>query len=187
MEMTTKIAVIVGSLRKEAYSRKTAKALVSVAPKDFEFTFVEIADLPLYNEDLETDNPPAAWTKFRNEVKQVDGILFVLPEYNRGIPGGLKNAIDVGSRPYGASAFGGKKTGAVVSISPGGIGGFGANHALRQSLVFCDILVLQQPEAYIGHIQNLVTDDGKPADEKTAQYFKSIMDSFADLTKKIRA
>lgn len=184
-KMSKKIAVIVGSLRKDSYSRKTAKALISVAPKDLEFNFVEIADLPIYNEDLETDTPPAAWTKFRNEIMPADGILFVTPEYNRGIPGGLKNAIDVGSRPYGKSVWN-KKSGAVVSISQGGIGGFGANHILRQSLVFCDILVLQQPEAYIGMIQNFVTDDGKPADEKTAAYFATIMNAFADLTHKIR-
>jgi chromate reductase len=120
---------------------------------------VEIGDLPLYNDDLDGANPPAAWTRFREKIAAADGVLFCSPEYNRGIPGGLKNAIDVGSRPYGQSVFD-KKPAAIVTASPGSIGGFGANHQIRQACVFLNMPVMQQPEAYLGH----VTDDSFDAD-----------------------
>ena len=115
---------------------------------------IEIGDLPLYNQDLDVD-PPEQWTRFRREVAAADGVLFCSPEYNRGIPGVLKNAIDVGSRPYGESVFD-KKPAAIVTASPGSIGGFGSNHQIRQAAVFLNMPVMQQPEAYLGH----VTDDG---------------------------
>lgn len=184
MSRQYKVAVLVGSLRKASYNRKLAKALAAVAPNDLVFDFVEIGDLPLYNEDLETDNPPAVWARFRNEIAAADALLFVTPEYNRSVPAALKNAIDVGSRPYGKNVWGGKP-GAVVSASQGGIGGFGANHHLRQSLVFVDVLTMQQPEAYIGQIQNLVTDDGKAASEKTQRFFTDIMTAFDKWLKRI--
>ncbi|AQS41177.1 MAG: NADPH-dependent FMN reductase [Candidatus Tokpelaia hoelldobleri] len=179
-----KIAVIVGSLRQAAYSRKAAHAFADVAPADLELHIVEIGDLPLYNEDLETDNPPAAWVRFRKELKQADGFLFITPEYNRSVPGVLKNAIDVGSRPYGKSVWGGKP-GAVISVSMGGIGGFGANHHLRQTLVFNDVLTMQQPEVYLGTVQNLLTEDGKAADDNTRKFFTSVMSAFEAWVKKI--
>jgi len=179
-----KIAVIVGSLRKASYSRKAAHAFAAVAPADLDLHIVEIGDLPLYNEDLETDNPPAAWTRFREELKQADGFLFITPEYNRSVPGAIKNAIDVGSRPYGQSVWGGKP-GAVISVSMGAIGGFGANHHLRQSLVFNDVLTMQQPEVYLGAVQNLLTDDGKAADDNTRKFFTDIMKAFDGWVKKI--
>jgi chromate reductase len=143
---TRKIAVIVGSLRKDSLNRKAAEALAALAPAGVELEIVEIGDLPLYNEDLEAAGAPAAWERFRSQLKASDAVLFVTPEYNRSVPGALKNAIDVGSRPYGASVFSGRPA-AVMSVSPGAIGGFGANHHLRQSLVFLDMPVLQQPEA----------------------------------------
>jgi len=127
----------------------------------FDCSMVEIGDLPLYNQDLETSNPPEQWTRFRDQVRPADGVLFVSPEYNRGIPGVLKNAIDVGSRPYGQSVFD-KKPGAIVTVSPGSIGGFGANHQIRQACVFLNMPVMQQPEAYLGHVSDDSFDqDGK--------------------------
>lgn len=172
-----KVAILIGSMRKASYSRKLGKVLAGLAPDDFALDFVEIGDLPLYNEDLETENPPAQWKRFRDELQSVDAVIFITPEYNRSIPGVLKNAIDVGSRPYGKGIWNGKP-GAVISISQGAIGGFGANHQLRQALVFNDVLTMQQPEAYIGHIQNLVTDDGKPANDDAKAFFTTIMQSY---------
>lgn len=143
------IAVLVGSLRQASINRKLAGALAELAPSSLKLELVEIGDLPLYNEDIDIDPPPAAYTHFRNRLKAADGVLFITPEYNRSVPAALKNAIDVGSRPYGQSVYGNKPC-AVLSASPGGIGGFGANHHLRQSLVFLDMPVMQQPEAYLG-------------------------------------
>ena len=145
-----KIAVIVGSLRKASLTRKLAQAMIGLAPEGMEFSVVEIGDLPLYNEDLEAE-APIEWRDFRQAVSDAEGVMFFTPEYNRSIPGCLKNAIDVGSRPYGQSVFAGKPA-AVISQSPGAMGGFGANHALRQCLVFLDMPVLQQPEAYIDEL-----------------------------------
>ncbi|MCF5262345.1 NADPH-dependent FMN reductase, partial [Pseudomonas sp. PA-5-4A] len=141
------IAVLVGSLRKESINRKVALALAELAPANLKLNIVEIGDLPLYNEDIDGTAPPAAYSTFRQQVRSSDAVLFVTPEYNRSVPAPLKNAIDVGSRPYGQSVYGGKP-GAIISVSPGAIGGFGANHHLRQSLVFLDVPCMQQPEAY---------------------------------------
>jgi chromate reductase len=173
--MSRKIAVLVGSLRKESFSRKLAKALVPLAAP-LELKFIEIGDLALYNEDSEA-NPPGAWTKFRDEVRGCDGVLFVTPEYNRSVPGCLKNALDVGSRPYGKSVWSGKPA-LVISNSPGALGGFGANHHLRQSLVFLDMPVLQQPEAYISGSNKLVGEDGKFVEDSKREYFEKILAAF---------
>lgn len=179
--MTTfKAAVLVGSLRKESFTRKIAKALVKLAPEQLSCTIVEIGDLALYNEDLEAD-PPAAWTAFRAALKDVDAVLFATPEYNRSIPGVLKNAIDVGSRPYGKNVFEGK-AGAVVSVSPGAIGGFGANFAVRNAVVFLNVLMMQQPEAYIGGVKNLLNEAGELNAESTRTFLTSFMKAFADWT-----
>ena len=153
-----KIAIIVGSLRKDSINRKVAKTMAAIRDDSLDCTIVEIGDLPLFNQDLEA-TPPEAWVKFRDLIRPMVGVLFVTPEYNRGLPGALKNAIDVGSRPYGQSVFA-KKPAAVVTASPGGVGGFGANHQLRQSCVFLDMPMMAQPEAYLGH----VTDDSFDAD-----------------------
>lgn len=155
-----KIAIIVGSLRKDSVNRKVAQSICAIRDDSLDCTIVEIGDLPLFNQDIE-GSPPPPWIRFREQIAAVDGVLFVTPEYNRGIPGALKNAIDVGSRPYGQSVFA-KKPAAVVTASPGGIGGFGCNHQLRQCCVFLDMPVMQQPEAYLGH----VTDDSFDADGK---------------------
>jgi chromate reductase len=113
---------------------------------------IEIGDLPLYNQDYDA-NPPEQYVRFRKQIAEADGVLFVSPEYNRGIPGVLKNAIDVGSRPYGQSVFD-KKPGAIVTASPGSIGGFGANHQIRQAAVFLNMPIMQQPEAYLGQVSD---------------------------------
>lgn len=175
--MTTSVAVLVGSLRKASFNRKMAHVLIGLAPEDLKFEIVEIGDLPLYNEDLEQETLPAAWTAFRDKVKGFDAVLFVTPEYNRSVPAVLKNALDVGSRPYGKSVWSGKP-GAVVSVSPGGIGGFGANHHLRQSLVFLDVPTLQQPEAYIGGVGNLLDENGKLVNENTGKFLTAFMATF---------
>jgi chromate reductase, NAD(P)H dehydrogenase (quinone) len=158
--MQKKIAVFVGSLRKESFNRKMANNLIKLAPPSLQLEILEIGDLPMYNQDLDDNaNPPKAWVDFRKRLQSCDGVLFVTPEYNRSVPGVLKNAIDVGSRPYGQSSWD-KKPGAVMSLSPGAIGGFGANHHLRQSLVFLNVPVMQQPEAYIGNAAKLFDANG---------------------------
>lgn len=175
--MTRKVAVLVGSLRKGSYSRLAARALARLAPKGLRLEILEIGQLPLYNEDDEATAPPPAWVAFRKQIKAADAVLFVTPEYNRSVPAALKNAIDVGSRPYGKSAWDGKP-GAVVSVSPGAIGGFGANHHLRQSLVFLNMPVLQQ-EAYVGGAAGLFDKSGNLAKQETEKFFKTIVDRFA--------
>lgn len=185
MVATRNVAVIVGSLRKGSYNRMAAHALAALAPDTLKLAIVEIGDLPLYDEDLDKQLPPAPWTQFRDSVKPVDAVLFVTPEYNRSVPGVLKNAIDVGSRPYGASVWA-HKPAAIMSVSPGAIGGFGANHQLRQSLVFLDMPILQQPEAYVGGAAKLFADDGSLASDGTAKFFKSFIDAFAALIERVR-
>ena len=180
MTKTRTVAVIVGSLRKESLNRKAALALAGLAPEGLELSIVEIGDLPHYDEDAEAAGAPAAWTRFREQVQASDAVLFVTPEYNRSVPGVLKNAIDVGSRPYGASAFAGKPA-AVMSLSQGAIGGFGANHHLRQSLVFLDMPILQQPEAYVGNAGSLFDDDGRLASEDARGFFTTFITAFARL------
>lgn len=172
------IAVLVGSLRKSSFNRMAAKALISLAPASLKLGMIEIGDLPLYNADEDADGArPAAWDRFRDEVRPTQGLLFVTPEYNRGVPGGLKNAIDVGSRPYGQSVYAGKP-GAVISVSPGAAGAFGANHQLRQSLVFLDVPVMQQPEAYIGGAANRFDENGTLTDEGTRKFLQNFVNAF---------
>ncbi len=177
MSQTRKVAVLVGSLRKASFSRKLANALSALAPAGLELEIVEIGQLPFYDQDDE-DNPPAPWVEFRRRVKAADAVLFVTPEYNRSVPGVLKNAIDVGSRPYGQSVWSGKP-GAVVSASPGAIGGFGANHHLRQSLVFLNVPVLQQPELYIGGVDKLFDEQGKLVNESSRELLLKFLHAFA--------
>ena len=150
--MAYRIAIIVGSLRKESLNRRVARSICAIRGDNLDCSMIEIGDLPLYNQDLDND-PPEQWVRFRREVAEVDGVLFVSPEYNRGVPGVLKNAIDVGSRPYGQSVFD-KKPAAIVTASPGSIGGFGSNHQIRQACVFLNMPVMQQPEAYLGHVSD---------------------------------
>ena len=178
MAPSRKVAVLVGSLRREAFSRKLAHALIEQAPASLSASIIEIGALPLYNQDLEEAGAPAPWVEFRNAVRPCQAVLFVTPEYNRSVPGALKNAIDVGSRPYGQSVWSGKP-GAVASISPGAIGGFGANQHLRQSLVFLDVPAMQMPEAYIGGAAALFGPDGKLLKDETREFVRKFMASFA--------
>ena len=171
------VAVFVGSLRKDSFNRKVANTLVALAPASLKLELLEIGQLPLYNQD-DDSNPPEAWTTFRQRVRAADAVLFVTPEYNRSVPGVLKNALDVASRPYGQSACDGKP-GAVISVSPGALGAFGANHHLRQSLVFLNVPVMQQPEAYIGGAANLFDPAGKLVNESTREFLQKFMQAFA--------
>ena len=177
MASTRNVAVLIGSLRKDSLNRKMANALMAMAPAGLALSEVQIGDLPHYNSDLDSE-PPAAWKAFRQRIAAADAVLFVTPEYNRSVPGALKNAIDVGSRPYGSSVWGGKP-GAVITVSPGAIGGFGANHHLRQSFVFLDILPLQQPEAYVGSAAKLFAADGGIVVPETREFMKKYLDAFA--------
>jgi chromate reductase len=170
------IAVLVGSLRKGSFSRRVAEALIKLSPGALKYEIVEIGALPIYNQDLD-DEPPAAWTAFREKIASFDAVLFVTPEYNRSVPAVLKNAIDVGSRPYGKSVWNGKPAG-VVSVSPGAMGGFGANHHLRQSLVFLNMPTLAQPEAYVGNAAKLVDDDRNIAVEGTREFLRGFMTAY---------
>lgn len=171
------VAVFVGSLRKESFNRKMAHVLRELAPPSLKLEIVEIGQLPLYNQDHDA-NPPASWTVFRDRVRSADAVLFVTPEYNRSVPAVLKNAIDVASRPYGKNNWD-AKPGAVVSVSPGAIGGFGANHHLRQSLVFLNVPTMQQPEAYVGGADKLFDGDGKLTVPATREFLAKYLQAFA--------
>jgi len=172
--MPYNIAIIVGSLREGSLNRKMARAICGIRGDNLDCSTIEIGDLPLYNQDLDA-NPPEQWTRFRDQVRPADGVLFVSPEYNRGIPGVLKNAIDVGSRPYGHSVFD-KKPAAIVTCSPGSIGGFGANHQIRQTCVFLNMPVMQQPEAYLGHVSD---DSFEPSGELKDGPLKELVNGLA--------
>jgi chromate reductase len=186
MDKPMNVCVLVGSLRKASLNRTVANVLLSLAPSSMKLDIVEIGQLPFYNEDLETAAPPAQWAAFRQSVKAADAVLFVTPEYNRSVPAVLKNALDVGSRPYGRSVWD-RKPGAIVSGSPGAIGGFGANHHLRQSLVFLNVPTLQQPEAYLSHVDKLFDEQGKIASESTRKFLQQFMQAFANWVETLRS
>jgi chromate reductase len=172
-----RVAVLVGSLRRGSLNRMMANTAREAAPASLTLVDAAIGDLPLYNQDLDTDSPPAAWKRFRDEVRPCDAVLFVTPEYNRSVPGLLKNAIDVGSRPYGQSVWSGKPA-AVISVSPGALGAFGANQHIRQSFVFLDMPVLQQPEAYIGNAAKLFDEQGRMTNADTRDFVRKYMAAF---------
>lgn len=173
----TRIGVIVGSLRRDAFSRRAARALIERAPADWECAFIEIGDLPLYNQDLDP-SPPQQWTRFRQEVRACDALLFVTPEYNRSVPGGLKNATEIGSRPPGRNVFDGMPA-AIVSVTPYTNGAMAANHALRQACVYINLAVMAQPEAYISKAEELFDANGKVADPKGDELLRKFMQAFA--------
>lgn len=182
--MSQKIGVLVGSLRKESYSRKIARNMIQVFPKDYELELIEIGNLPFYNEDLEAEEP-AEYKAFRKKINAKDAIVFITPEYNRSVPAVLKNALDVGSRPYGKSVWDGKPA-LVVSISQGSISGFGANHHLRQSLVFLNMYPLQQPEVYLAKVQAQLDDKGE-AVESLNKFFGTVVEAFLQHLKRFAA
>ena len=176
-----KIAIVVGSLRKDSINRKVARSLCAMAHERLDCDIIEIGDLPLYNQDYDSaPAQPEAFVRFRKEIAAADGVLFVTPEYNRGIPGVLKNAIDVGSRPYGKSVWN-QKPAAIVSASPGSIGGFGANHQLRQAAVFLNMPVMQHPEAYLSRVNDDSFDvDGCLKDGPLKELIMSLSKAFGD-------
>ena len=182
--MAYKIAILVGSLREGSINRKVARSICGLRGDNLDCSMIEIGDLPLYNQDLDA-SPPDQWVRFRQQVADADGVLFVSPEYNRGIPGVLKNAIDVGSRPYGQSVFD-KKPAAIVTVSPGSIGGFGSNHQIRQAAVFLNMPVMQHPEAYLGHVgDDSFDENGQLKDGPLKDYVKTVAEAFADWVKLI--
>lgn len=175
--MTTfKVGYLIGSLAKESINRKLATALIRLAPDHLEFSEIPIRDLPLYSYDYDADFPPVA-RAFKDAIAAVDAVLFVTPEYNRSIPGGLKNAIDWASRPYGQNAFT-RKPSAVIGTSPGAIGTAIAQQHLRSVLGFCNSPQMNAPEAYIQFKPGLITDDGEVTNESTAKFLKNYMAEF---------
>ena len=177
MAQVRDVAVLVGSLRKESYSRKLALAFSRLVPPGLSLSIVELRELSMYDQDLD-EAPPAPWLAFRERIRRADAVLFVTPEYNRSVPAVLKNAIDIGSRPYGKSAWDGKPC-AVISVSPGALGGFGANHHLRQSLVFLNMPVLQAPEAYVGNVATLLNERGELTNDGTRAFLTKVGQAFA--------
>lgn len=172
-----KIGVIVGSLRKNSYSQSVADCVTKLAPADFDMQQIEIGNLPLYNQDFDGRDDMEEYNRFRKTIKSLDAVLFITPEHNRSVPAALKNALDVGSRPYGASSWSGKP-GAVISQSYGVIGGFGANHHLRQVLSFLDIHTMGQPECYLSEIQHSLNENGDIVSERTIDFLQSYMQAF---------
>ena len=172
-----KIAVFVGSLRKASYNLKVAKSLISLAPESLSLEIIDIGDLPIYNEDLEKE-VPSQWKTLRNQIAAADGVLFVTPEYNRSIPAVLKNAIDIGSRPKTDNKWNGKP-GGIISVSPGKLSAFGANHHLRQTLVPINVPVMAQPEAYIGEVMTLFDETGRLNNESTSDFLKMFLSKYS--------
>ncbi len=179
-----KIGIIVGSLREGSINRKIARSMCAIRDDDLDCSMIEIGDLALFNQDLEM-TPPEQWVRFKDQVVAVDGILFCSPEYNRGMPGVLKNAIDVGSRPYGKSVWD-RKPAAIITASTGAIGGALANHQIRQSCVFLNMPVMQQPEAYLGKISDdSFGEDGLLVDGPLKKIVEKLAHAFAEWVKMI--
>lgn len=171
------VGFIVGSLRQGAYTRLMSQAACELAPPSLKLTEIGIGDLPFYNQDLETDTPPAQWVSFRNQVKECDAVLFITPEYNRGLPAVLKNAIDVGSRPRKESVWRGRPA-AVISTSPGQLGGMAANHQLRLGLSVIGMTVMPAPEMYVSNVGELFDGSGKLTDEEMRRRLSSMLTDF---------
>lgn len=177
MKDQKQVAIIVGSLRKASFSRKIAKALKELAPDQLKCNFVEIGDLEMYNQDLDS-KPPKSWKRFREKISESDAVLFVTPEYNRSLPGCLKNALDVGSRPSGKNVFNGLPAG-IVSVTPYSSGAAGSNYALRQALIYLNMPTMQQPEAYISEVESILSPSGKVKSKKSQEVFEKFMKSFS--------
>lgn len=177
-----KVAVFVGSLRKDSYNRKLARAVEKLAPEGFEFQHIRIDDLPLYNQDFDGDYP-AEGQRMKREVEAADALLFVTPEYNRSFPGVLKNALDVGSRPWGSNSFAGKP-GAVIGISVGATGTSMAQQHLRNVLAYLDVATLGQPEVYVQFKEGLIDDEGKIGSEGTQKFLQGFVDRYVAWVRK---
>lgn len=172
-----KIGLIVGSLRKESWNRKVAQVVKGMFPEGYDVDFIEIGDLPLYNEDFDgTGKEPDSYASFRKQVEESDGFIFFTPEYNRSVPPAIKNAIDVASRPYGHNKWGGKPA-AVASASIGASGGMEGNLALRQNFIFTDLIPLQQPEVYLAGVASLFDEKGEMV-EDTKGFLQNFVDAF---------
>jgi chromate reductase len=171
-----RVGYIIGSLSSESINRTLAKALIRLAPENLDFVEIPIGDLPLYNRDLDADYPPAGQA-LKDAIAAVDAVLFVTPEYNRGLPGVLKNAIDWASRPYGTNSLTHKPS-AVIGASPGKIGTALAQQSLRSALGFCNAPQMTAPEAYIQFTPGLITDDGHVTDASTEQFLRDYMEEF---------
>ncbi|MFV0399123.1 MAG: NADPH-dependent FMN reductase [Oscillospiraceae bacterium] len=183
---TIKVGVLVGSLRRDSFTKKVALALCSMLPREFEAELLDIGQLAMFNQDFDDDGAtPEAWAAFRKKVEEMDCYLFCTPEYNRSVPPVLKNALDIASRPYGQNKWGGKP-GAVVSASPGNVGGFGANHHLRQSLSFLDVYTMQQPEVYLSGVHTLFDGQGTIIDESAKGFLQQTADAFAAWVKRFQ-
>ncbi|TYC70910.1 NAD(P)H-dependent oxidoreductase [Stappia sp. BW2] len=179
--MTYRIATLIGSLRKESFNRTVAEALIRLAPDDFEFFEISIGNLPHYNQD-DDDNQADTVRQMKAAVKGSNGVFIVTPEYNRSVPGVLKNALDLGSRPYGDNSWSGLPAG-TVGVSPGSTGTAIAQSHLRTSLAFFDMPTLGQPEMYIQWQDDLVNEDGAFADD-SKDFFQSWMDTFTEFVRK---
>lgn len=179
-----KVAIVAGSLRKDSYSEKLGKVFINMFSDEFAAELVSIDDLALYNPDLETDDAPVRWSEFRESIKAADAVLFIAPEYNRSMPAALKNAIDVGSQPQAENVWF-NKPGAVVSIGAGTIGGFGAAHHLRQTVVYLNMLLMQSPEAYVAGIHSVFDENGNVAVKSTQDFLQKVIDAFEAWVKKL--
>lgn len=180
----TKIGILVGSLRKESFSKKIAANVAALFPEGFESELIEIGNLAFYNQDDDNEQTVREeYTAFRNKLKEIDAVLFVTPEYNRTIPAVISNALDVGSRPKTENRWDGKPA-AIISQSPGNLGGFGANHHLRQTLTALNMPIVQQPEVYLSNVAQLLNEEGEITNEGTIQFLQSFVDTFVQLIKK---
>lgn len=175
--MAYRVAVVVGSLRRGSWNRALARAVISLAPADLSFEFAEIGELPLYSQDYDADFPEVA-KRFKQSIEAADALLFVTPEYNRSIPGVLKNALDWGSRPWGANSWAGKP-GAVLGTSPGATGTALSQQHLRNVLAYLDVATLGQPEMFIKHDPTRIDDEGKIVNEDTRKFLQGFVDRYA--------
>lgn len=178
------IGVVVGSIRKDGYTKKIANFIIDNAPSGYKLELIQIADLPLYNQDYDENGEPESYAPFRAKIKSMDGIIFITPEHNRSVPAALKNALDIGSRPYGKNVWNNKPA-MVISSSISGLSGFGANHHLRQSLTFLNMPTLQQPEVYLANVQDYFDDQSNLIKEDTTKFIKKALTDYLSFLEKI--
>ncbi|MDO5036797.1 MAG: NAD(P)H-dependent oxidoreductase [Tissierellia bacterium] len=178
-----KVGLIVGSLRKDSWNRKVAEVAKGLFPENVEAEFVDISQVPLYNQDLDGENPIEAFKKVREDLKAYDAYLFFTPEYNRSYGPAIKNLIDVGSRDPEGNLWA-KKPAGVFSASMGGYGAMAGNHALRQAFIYVDLIAMQQPEVYLAKVQDLFDENGKMV-ERTESFLKKAVDAFVDHAKMV--
>lgn len=179
-----KIGIVVGSIRKKAYTGMVADYLIQQAPSGYDFERILIADLPIYSQDYDDEGQPSSYAPFREKIKSLDGVIFITPEHNRSIPAALKNALDVGSRPYGQNVWDGKPA-MIISSSISGLSGFGVNHHLRQVLTFLNMPTLQQPEVYLANIHECFNETGVLKNESYGQFLQSSLQAYLNFANKI--